>query len=69
MLLLLGILFTMLGCSSDSSVNEGNNNILVKTIVVNGSDISNGQSKQFSAVVLPNNATNRAVTWSVSIRQ
>src|SRR5690606_31792060 len=38
----------------------------VSTIVINGSNITNGEAKELTAAVLPNNATDRSVTWSVS---
>jgi len=59
-------LILLLGCSGDSVVDEMNNTILVNSIIINGSNITDGKPKQLSVVVLPNNATNRAVTWGVS---
>ncbi|MFL1013461.1 pectate lyase [Flavisericum labens] len=53
-------------CSSDSDAVEETKDVEVSTIVINGSDITNGLAKQLSVVVLPNNATDRSVTWSVS---
>ena len=40
--------------------------ILVKTISVIGTDITDGKTQQLSVEVLPENATNKTVTWSVS---
>lgn len=65
-ILLVSILILIVGCSSDSSVEEDLKSIPVKTVVINGSNIDNGQSKQLAVVVLPNNAADRTVTWSVS---
>lgn len=56
----------LLACSSDSPVDENPKNILVNTIVINGSNIEDGTAKQLTVVVLPNNATDRSVTWRVS---
>ncbi|MBD0830842.1 pectate lyase [Aestuariibaculum sediminum] len=58
--------FTLNACSSDSEAIDEDKTILVSSIVINGSDITDGQTKQFTPVVLPNNATDRTVTWSVS---
>ncbi|MFI1772013.1 pectate lyase [Thalassobellus citreus] len=54
------------GCSSDNPSEETSNKILIKSIIINGSDIDDGKAKQLSLVILPNNASNKAVTWSVS---
>ena len=56
----------LISCSSDSPANEENKDILVKTIVINGSDINDGTAKQLTAVILPSNATNKTLVWSVS---
>lgn len=53
-------------CSSDSDVVEEEKNVEVSTIVINGGNITDGNAKQFTVAVLPNNATDRTVTWSVS---
>ncbi|MEN3323202.1 pectate lyase [Mariniflexile soesokkakense] len=55
-----------LGCSSDSPVEENSKNILVSSVVINGSNIVDGKAKQLGSAVLPNNATDRTLTWSVS---
>lgn len=65
LVLSLGI-FALNACSSDSDAVDENKTILVTSVIINGSDITDGQAKQFTTVVLPNNATNRTVTWSVS---
>ncbi|MBD0823730.1 pectate lyase [Aestuariibaculum marinum] len=66
-LLVLSLGFLALNaCSSDSDVIDEDKTILVTSVIVNGSDITDGQAKQFTTVVLPNNATDRSVTWSVS---
>ena len=40
--------------------------VLVESITIQGNDITDGSSQQLSAVVLPANADNKNVTWSVS---
>lgn len=40
--------------------------VFAESIVVTGSDITDGQPQKFSAQVLPVNATNQEVSWSVS---
>ncbi len=40
--------------------------ILVETITINASDITNGSSQQLSIIMTPNNASNKTVTWAVS---
>lgn len=40
--------------------------VLVESITVSGSDITNGSSTQFTAEILPINADNKQITWSVS---
>jgi uncharacterized protein YjdB len=40
--------------------------VLVENISISGGDITDGQSKQYIADVLPVNAANREVNWSVS---
>lgn len=40
--------------------------ILIESISVNASDITNGSSQQLSVIILPNNAANKTVNWSVS---
>ncbi|UKM66464.1 pectate lyase [Flavobacteriaceae bacterium GSB9] len=65
LILTLGLL--VLGsCSSDSDAVDETKDVKVSTIVINGSDITNGLAKQFTVAVLPSNATDRTVTWSVS---
>lgn len=56
----------LFACSSESDPTGEEKVILVNTVVINGSNITDGKAKQFSTVVLPNNATDRTVTWSVS---
>ncbi len=41
-------------------------NILVESITINASNITDGGSQQLSATILPNNASNKTVNWSVS---
>tara|TARA_R110000868_G_scaffold22358_5_gene91756 strand:- start:2165 stop:3751 length:1587 start_codon:yes stop_codon:yes gene_type:complete len=64
-LFFLSILISLLSCSTDSNEENVPKINLVKTIIINGNSIQNGASEQLSVVVLPNNASNRAVTWSV----
>ncbi len=40
--------------------------VLVESITITGGDITDGQPKQYVAEVLPINAANRAIEWSVS---
>ncbi|WP_308991078.1 pectate lyase [Mariniflexile litorale] len=56
----------MISCSSDNPVDVNSKNILVKNVIINGSDIVDGKAKQLVVAVLPNNATNKTITWSVS---
>ncbi|MDO3693303.1 pectate lyase [Wenyingzhuangia sp. chi5] len=63
LLLLLG-LFVFSACSTDSVEEE--KDILVTKIIINAADITDGSITKLNVVVLPSNATNRAVTWSIS---
>ncbi|MFG6685833.1 pectate lyase [Mariniflexile sp. HNIBRBA6329] len=65
-LLVFIFLVSLFGCSSDSPEEETSKNILVNNVIINGSNITDGKAKQLAVVVLPNNATDRTVTWSVS---
>ncbi|MFD0990118.1 Ig-like domain-containing protein [Mariniflexile jejuense] len=56
----------LIGCSGDSPVQENSKTILINNVIINGSNISDGKAKQLAVVVLPNNATDKTVTWSVS---
>ena len=38
----LTLIFLLMGCSSDSPVDEGSRNILVKSITINGGYITDG---------------------------
>lgn len=40
--------------------------VLVENIKINGNDITDGKPSQLSVTVLPNDANNKTVTWSVS---
>lgn len=61
--LFIGILF-LAACSSDKDIPT---DIMVKSITINNSTaITDGLSKQLSATVLPSDAKNKTVTWSVS---
>ena len=60
----------LLGCSSDGSDDdtsvENPTEILVTAISIYGANITNGGSNQLTVGVVPNNATNNLVNWSVS---
>lgn len=58
-------LLTVLSCSSDSA-EDAPQTILVNSINILGVTIEDGGTSQLSVEVLPNNATNSAVSWSVS---
>lgn len=60
------ILFIFASCSSDSPTDEDNGDVLVESIVINGGNIEDGTAVQLSVNVLPSNALNKTVTWSVS---
>jgi hypothetical protein len=62
-LLITGLLFS--NCSSDSS-DDVNQIVLVSSITILGDSITDGTSSQLSAQVLPANANNNMVSWSVS---
>ncbi len=62
---ILGFLYLM-GCSSDSVVDVVTNDILVESISIYGGFITDGGSSQLTVGVIPNNATNKMVTWTVS---
>ena len=52
-------------CSSDSVNEETPSDILIESIVIYGGNITDGGTSQFSVGIIPNNATNKNVTWSV----
>ena len=56
----------MVACSGNSMAEDNSGPVLVQSIVINGSNIQDGNPEQLAVVVLPNNATNREVIWSVS---
>ena len=58
--------FIFFGCSSNDPIEEGASTILVNTITIIGNDITDGEPQQLSIEISPTNATNKAVTWSVS---
>lgn len=61
--LLIGVLF-LAACSSD---NDSPSDILVKSIAINNSAaITDGLGKQLKVTVLPSDAKDKTVTWSVS---
>ena len=59
-------LLGLFGCSSDDPADETSKSILVSNVVVNSSNITDGNAKQLTVAVIPSNATDRTVTWSVS---
>lgn len=59
-------LVVLSACSSDGPVEENSKIIKVVNIILNGSNITDGTTKQLTVVVLPSNATDRTVSWSVS---
>lgn len=56
-----GFLF-LSACSSDKELVDNS----VKSITINGDNITNGAQKQLTVTVLPSTAENKEVTWSVS---
>ena len=61
--LFIGVLF-LAACSSDK---DSPSDILVKSIAINNSAaITDGLGKQLSVSVLPNDATDKTVTWTIS---
>lgn len=62
-LLIVVSFFALFSCSGDDNFDE---NIKVSNITVEGLNITDGGSTQMTAIVTPNNATNKNVTWSVS---
>ncbi|MFA9188177.1 pectate lyase [Flavobacterium sp. FBOR7N2.3] len=61
-ILMLLFVFNLSSCSNDETVKE----VQVKTIVINGDNSLTSTSKELTATVLPEDATNKEVTWSVS---
>ncbi len=61
----IALLTLNLGCSSESTIDDLPENILVESLAIYGGNITNGLSSQLSVGILPNNATNKEVTWSV----
>ena len=64
-ILFLSILAFNFSCSSESIMEELEENILVEQLIIYGGNITNGGSAQLTVGVLPNNANNKAVTWNV----
>lgn len=56
----------LMGCSSDDVVEDITKEILIESMSIYGGNITNGGSSQLTVGVIPNNATNKTVTWSVS---
>ncbi len=61
-LLLSVILFST--CSKDDATDTPD--VLVETITVQGSDITDGGTSQMAVIISPANASNQKVTWAVS---
>ncbi|WMI69070.1 Ig-like domain-containing protein [Mangrovimonas sp. YM274] len=62
-LLVLSLVLIAVGCSSDSSDDE---EIQVTSITILGETITDGLSSQLSVQIVPSNATETSVAWSVS---
>lgn len=62
-LIIAGLLFS--NCSSDGS-DDGNQIVLVSSLTILGDSITDGTTSQLSVQVLPANANNNMVSWSVS---
>ena len=60
------LLISILGCSGDSAVQDERGPILITSITINGTSITDGQAEQLTVTVKPNNATDKTVLWSVS---
>ena len=60
------IIILLTNCSSDTVVEDITDNILVESMSIYGGTITNGGTSQLTVGVIPNNATNKTVTWSVS---
>ncbi|WP_439128058.1 pectate lyase [Polaribacter sp.] len=61
----LAILAINIGCSSETVIDELPQDILIESLVIYGGNITNGSTNQLTVGILPNNATNKEVTWSV----
>ncbi|MDO3694332.1 Ig-like domain-containing protein [Wenyingzhuangia sp. chi5] len=63
--LLLSLFF--LACSKDSVGEDIKEvEVLVTTVNITGADITEGTTSQMNAVVIPENATNKSISWSIS---
>ena len=63
------VIFILFSCSKDdvkASNNDTNVVVYVSTLSINGSDITSGTTSQFTAAVLPSNATSKILSWSSS---
>lgn len=56
----------LMGCSSDNVIEDVKKDVLVESISIYGGFITDGGSSQLTVGVVPNKATNKLVTWSVS---
>lgn len=59
------ILLLTLGCSGDGS-DDSSEIIEVSSITIFGSSITDGGSSQLSITIMPTNATNSSVSWTVN---
>jgi len=65
-IIVISSILLFIACSGDDPVDDSPKDVLVSTIVINGSNITDGTTSQLSVAILPNNATDKSVTWSVS---
>lgn len=64
--LLISVVLTITGCSKDDNDSNDVSEILVSSITINGSDISDGGTTQLTAVIVPTNATDTTINWTTS---
>ncbi len=64
--IVLTCLFYLMGCSSDSVIEEEIKDVKVESISIYGGFITEGGSSQLTVGIIPSNATNKEVSWSVS---
>ena len=63
---ILNYFFCIILLFSCSSAEDNLDEILVKSITINGNDILDGKTSQLTAQVFPVNAKNKSITWRVS---
>jgi hypothetical protein len=57
---------TQTSCSKEERETAVNTEILVNSMTIYGTDITNGGTNQFTVGFIPNNATNKTVSWNSS---